>query len=166
MGTFCITRKACLDRSFRLDELADFVEMLRHWYLIQAGASGYLGTIECDARIYAFARQRGGEIRNALEQALQDPMIDASDPDELAVRGVGRAANLSPDLAVWRAVIQSPAIADMCVLLRMTFAEPISRGDAGNEPGSSLCSLRSPRPLRKSLPRFKILLLIEEPWRG
>lgn len=119
-----VMRKQFTDRVFESGELADFAEMLRHWYLAHAGGAGNAGRVWCEAIVYAFARREGEGIRHAIASRVPSAAFDASDPDELRVTGPAISANNPADLSAWRAALAEPRLANACLVLRITFAGP------------------------------------------
>src|SRR4051794_8800729 len=110
MGVFCIMRKQFLDRAFDIDELNEFVNMLRLWYIQVAGRSSQRGHLQIEARVYAYPTQLGEPIRQSLSHRLPGVTFDASDPDELRVAAPATPAGEEPDLSVWREVLAEPLL--------------------------------------------------------
>jgi hypothetical protein len=134
VATLVVLRKQFLDRVFTLSELASFADMLRQWYLIQAGNAGPRGEVRCDAAVYAYPKPDVPRIIQSLTTQLPQAVFDQSNPDELRINGSPRSATDQPDLSVWRIVLSDPLLAHVCVLLRLTIHGPMqSAGETAGD---------------------------------
>jgi hypothetical protein len=158
VATLVVLRKQFLDRAFTLAELASLSDMLRQWYLIQAGNAGARGNVRCEARIYSYPEPDEAGILQSLSARLPQAAIDQSDPDELRISGSPRPATDHPDLCIWRVVLSDPLLAHVCVLLRITIDGPVQ--SAGETAGDGTTTI-----VLCGAPAAESAMLVKSIWR-
>ncbi|MDB5325816.1 MAG: hypothetical protein JWM57_1385 [Phycisphaerales bacterium] len=130
MSAFQLTRDRFLDRTFSAADLADFAEMIGHWYRISVGhRSAARGTMTCETFVFAFAWPRADEIEATLKQGLHETPWELPAADEVRVAGPAVPADSAPDISVWQNALGQPALDDVCVRFRLTVRGPMRGGD-------------------------------------
>jgi hypothetical protein len=128
---FCITRKRFLDKELSLPQLSAITDMLRGWFTQRAKrAMSSEGQCQCEAVIYAIARNDLAQIHARLHAALPLATFDSSDPDELIVSSDWMSTNRNSDLSVWREVLRDPEVQGGCVMLRFTIEGRVPSSNA------------------------------------
>jgi hypothetical protein len=125
-----------------------------------------IATKRCEAVVWSFPRQNTTEIRKAIQSLVPSVGFDATNLDELAIRGMSFTFTAPVNVSVWEAVLSVPVLRQACVLLRLVVQAEFLGGSGKHAPGRStlvLCGKDS--FYRRSTPRHDEPAIYRKSWR-